>query len=313
MRALVTGAGGFVGHYVVEALRARGDDVYPYGGPHDEKEPARVDARDEEALLAMLHATRPNLIVHLAAQAFVPESIAAPLETYEINTLGTARLAQAIRSYVDAGNPMPRLLFTSSAEVYGKRDGGDFPLRETLATNPSNPYAASKAAAESILLGEVHGFGLDAVIVRSFNHIGPGQSDRFVIPSFASQLARIAAGGEQILWVGNLDARRDFLDVRDVVAAYLALAERGTSGEIYNVCSGVARTIRDALRELIIAARVPVEVREDQERMRPSDVPLFVGDASKLRAATGWEPSVPFKQSIRDIYAAAAGNTQNRS
>ncbi|MHB8147281.1 MAG: GDP-mannose 4,6-dehydratase [Vulcanimicrobiaceae bacterium] len=313
MRALVTGAGGFVGRYLIEALRARGDDVLACGGPSDAGDYTRIDLRDIDTLRAALDRAKPDIVFHLAAQAFVPESIAAPLETYETNTLGTARLAEAIRSYAQARNAMPRLVFTSSAEVYGKRDTGDFPLRETLATNPDNPYAASKAAAESILLGEVRGFGLDAVIARSFNHIGPGQSDRFVVASFAAQLARIAQGGDRILLVGNLEAKRDFLDVRDVVAAYLALAETGASGEIYNVCSGVARSIRDALRELIIAARIPVEVREDPERMRPSDVPLFVGDSSKLHKATGWEPRVPFTQSIREIYAAAAGNMQSPS
>ena len=313
MRALVTGAGGFVGRYLVEALRARGDTVFPFGGPSDAGDAPRIDLRDTQGLRAALESSAPDVIFHLAAQPFVPESIAAPMATYEVNTLGTARLTQAIYAYVSAGGSMPRLLFTSSAEVYGKRDPSEFPLRESLATNPANPYAASKAAAEAILLGEVRGLHLNAVIARSFNHIGPGQSDRFVVASFAQQLARIAAGGEPLLMVGNLDAKRDFLDVRDVVAAYLALADSGVRGEIYNVCSGVARPIRDALRELIIAARVPVEVREDPDRMRPSDTPIFVGDSTKLQRATGWEPRIVFAASIRAIYAAAAGNLQGHS
>ena len=313
MRVLVTGAGGFVGRYLVEALRARGDTVFPFGGPSDAGDAPRIDLRDTQGLRAALESSAPDVIFHLAAQPFVPESIAAPMATYEVNTLGTARLTQAIYAYVSAGGSMPRLLFTSSAEVYGKRDPSEFPLRESLATNPANPYAASKAAAEAILLGEVRGLHLNAVIARSFNHIGPGQSDRFVVASFAQQLARIAAGGEPLLMVGNLDAKRDFLDVRDVVAAYLALADSGVRGEIYNVCSGVARPIRDALRELIIAARVPVEVREDPDRMRPSDTPIFVGDSTKLQRATGWEPRIVFAASIRAIYAAAAGNLQGHS
>jgi GDP-4-dehydro-6-deoxy-D-mannose reductase len=200
------------------------------------------------------------------------------------------------------------LVFTSSAEVYGRQPPENIPLRETCALNPANPYAASKAAAEMLLLGEAHTFGLDVVIARAFNHIGPGQNERFVVASFAAQLAKIAAGGAPQLFVGNLDAKRDFLDVRDVVRAYVALARDGAAGEIYNVCSGTARSIRDVLRELIIAAHVPVEVRDDPGRMRPSDVPLFVGDASKLRAATGWEPHIAFAASIRDIYRAAANS-----
>jgi GDP-4-dehydro-6-deoxy-D-mannose reductase len=201
-----------------------------------------------------------------------------------------------------------RLLFTSSAEVYGAQPPQAYPLRETVAPSPANPYAASKAAAEMLLLGEARSFGLDVVIARAFNHIGPGQSDRFVVASFASQLAKIAGGAAPQLYVGNLDAKRDFLDVRDVVRAYVALASDGTSGEIYNVCSGTARAIRDVLRELIIAAHVPVEVRDDPSRQRPSDVPLSLGDPGKLHAATGWAPQIPFAASIRDIYRAAANS-----
>jgi GDP-4-dehydro-6-deoxy-D-mannose reductase len=203
-------------------------------------------------------------------------------------------------------NAPVRLVFTSSAEIYGAQPPHAYPLRETTVPSPANPYAASKAAAEMLLLGEARAFGLDVVIARAFNHIGPGQSDRFAVASFAAQLAAIAAGGPPQLYVGNLDAKRDFLDVRDVVRAYIALAKRGAPGEIYNVCSGTARSMRDVLRELIIAAHVPVEVRDDPARMRPADVPLSLGDASKLREATGWEPRVPFAASIRDIYDAAA-------
>lgn len=304
MRALVTGASGFVGRYLVDALREAGDEVTACGGPHD-RDTIPIDLTDESSLRAALDMARPNVVFHLAAQTFVPDSLASPLATYDINALGVARLTQALRAYVGAGGEAPRLLFTSSAEVYGQQPADAFPLTETRALNPSNPYAASKAAAEALLLGEAHAFGLDVVIARAFNHIGAGQSDRFVVASFALQLAEIAGGRRSQLLVGNLDAKRDFLDVRDVVDAYIALAKHGESKEIYNVCSGVARSIREVLRELIIAAHVPVEVREDPQRMRPSDVPLFVGNNEKLRARTGWEPRVPWAASIRDIYAAA--------
>ena len=190
---------------------------------------------------------------------------------------------------------------------YGARDAGEYPLVETLGLRPSNPYGASKAAAEAILLGEASSFGLDVVITRAFNHIGPGQDERFVVASLAAQLAHIAAGGPPQLLVGNLEAARDFLDVRDVVAAYIALARDGERGEIYNVCSGRAVTIRDVLRELIAIARVPVEVREDAGRMRGADIPLSVGNPAKLRGRTGWEPKIPLVRSLRDIYEAERG------
>jgi GDP-4-dehydro-6-deoxy-D-mannose reductase len=303
MRALVTGATGFVGTYLIEALGRRDDRVFACGGP-GETHAFPLDLRDPSSIRAALDLARPDVVFHLAAQTFVPDSLSTPGQTYETNVIGTANVALAIREYAKDAQ-MPRLIFTSSAEIYGHQPQTAFPLRENTAPAPANPYAASKAAAEMILLGEAASFGLDVVVARAFNHIGPGQSDRFVIANFAKQLAAIAGGANPVLYVGNLEARRDFLDVRDVVRAYLSLATDGIAGETYNVCSGVAHPIRDALRELIIAAHVPVEVREDPARMRPSDTPLFVGDNNKVRSATGWEPKISFTASIREIYEAA--------
>lgn len=321
MRALVTGASGFVGRYLVEALRGDGTEVLACGGPHDahgrDGEYFPLDLGDDATMRAALDVARPETVFHLAAQTFVPESLDDPVATYRTNTMGTALLAEAVRAHARAHGAMPRIVFASSAEVYGLRDPADFPLRESLDVRPANPYAASKAAAEAMLLAEARSLGLDVVVARSFNHIGPGQSDRFVVPSFAAQLARIAAGVAPQLFVGNVDAARDFLDVRDVVAAYLALARDGASGEVYNVCSGTAVKIRDVLRELVTIAHLPVEIREDPSRLRPVDVPLFVGDPGKLKKATGWRPQVPLGSSLREIYDSArvtlsngAGNPQ---
>jgi len=311
MRALVTGASGFAGRYLVETLRRDGADVLACGGPRDAGGLLPLDLADGASLRAALDLARPDVVFHLAAQTFVPESFASPVATYETNALGTARLLHAIREYAAAGAAMPRLLFTSSAEVYGRREPGEFPLHETLTVEPATPYAASKAAAEAIVMAEARAFGMDVVVARAFNHIGPGQSDRFVVPSLAAQLAAVASGGSPVLLVGNLNAARDFLDVRDVVAAYLALARDATSGEAYNVCSGTPVKVRDVLRDLIAIAGVAVEVREDPQRFRPLDVPVFFGSAEKLRARTGWKPSIPLAHSLHDVYTAARVQASN--
>jgi GDP-4-dehydro-6-deoxy-D-mannose reductase len=239
----------------------------------------------------------------LAAQTFVPDATRDPLSTYETNALGTARLYEALRQL--SARPPPRVLVASSGEVYGARDPAEQPLREDLPPRSATTYAASKVASEAIALASARTYGIPTIVTRAFNHIGPGQSERFAVASFARGLAAIAAGAKPVLEVGNLAARRDFLDVRDVVEAYVALAERGGAGEIYNVCSGTAVAIQEVLRQLIMTARVAVEVREDPARLRPSDVPLAYGDNAKLRAATSWEPRYTLAQSLRDVYADA--------
>jgi GDP-4-dehydro-6-deoxy-D-mannose reductase len=304
MRALVTGASGFVGRHLLERLNADGHEAVGTGGPHDVDAGLPIDLRDIDTLRAAFDIAQPDVVFHLAAQAFVPRAIEAPRETYETNVIGTANVLQALREFKDRGHKV-RFLFVSSAEVYGAQPPPVMPLKETTAANPVNPYAASKAAGEALVLGEVRSFGVDAIITRAFNHIGPGQNERFAVPSFASQLASIAGGSEPVMLVGNLEAKRDFLDVRDVAAAYVALAERGRSGEIYNVCSGTAASMRDILAELIRIAHVPVEVREDPARMRPVDVPLMYGDNAKLRTDTGWQPQIPLRRTLQDVFRQA--------
>lgn len=302
MRALITGASGFVGRYLVDALRADDTEVFAAGGPHDDDAYFAIDLLDVDTLHAAFDVAQPDVVFHLAAQAFVPRSVEAPQETYQINVIGTANVLAALRAFRDRSKREVRLLFVSSAEVYGIQPPDAMPLRESCAPNPTNPYAASKAAAEALVLGEVHSFGVDAVITRAFNHIGPGQSDRFVVPSFAAQLAAISRGADPVMLVGNLEPRRDFLDVRDVVEAYIGLARTGTRGEIYNVCSGSAISVREILGELIRIAHVPVEVRTDPARMRPADVPVLYGSNEKLRSSTGWSPRIPLRKTLQDVY-----------
>lgn len=303
MRALVTGASGFVGRYLVERLQADGADVFAAGGPHDGTTHFPIDLLDVDTLNAAFDLAQPDVVFHLAAQAFVPRAVEAPAETYQTNVIGTANVLAALRAWRDRSKRAVRLVFVSSAEVYGAQPESAMPIDESRAPNPSNPYAASKAAAEALVLGEVRSFGVDAVITRAFNHIGPGQSERFVVSSFAAQLAAIARGGDPVLVAGNLEPKRDFLDVRDVVDAYAAIAREGRSGEIYNVCSGSAISVREILGELIRIAHVPVEVRQDPARMRPSDVPILYGSNDKVRTATGWSPRIPLAKTLQDVYA----------
>lgn len=303
MRAFVTGGNGFVGSHLVRALRERGDGAIVAGRARDgSKVDVELDLSDTENVRRALDASAPDVVFHLAAQAFVPASVRDPLATYETNILGTARLYEALRN---ATGVLPRVVFISSAEVYGARERSEYPLREDLAVHPATPYAASKAAAEAIALASCRSYGVPTVVARAFNHIGPGQDTRFAVPAFAAQLAAVAAGGPPVMHVGNLAAYRDFLDVRDVVLAYIALAERGESGETYNVCSGRPVTMQEVLRRLILTAHVAVEVREDAARMRPSDVPLSYGDPAKVQAATGWSPRYALDQSLRDVYEEA--------
>jgi GDP-4-dehydro-6-deoxy-D-mannose reductase len=302
MRALVTGASGFVGGHLLAALGAAGAGVTAAGGPKD-SDVLPVDLLDVDSLQAAFDIAQPDVVFHLAAQAFVPRSIENPRETYEINVIGTANVLQALRAFRDRTAISPRLLYVSSADVYGVQPESAMPLNERTAVNPRNPYAASKAAAEAIVLGEVRSYGVDAVIARAFNHIGPGQSERFAVPSFAAQIAAVKRGASPLMHVGNLDARRDFLDVRDVAQAYVSLARGGTAGEIYNVCSGTAVSLRDVLGELIRIAHVAVEVRADPARMRPADTPLMYGSAQKLQAATAWSPRRTLRATLQDVLA----------
>jgi len=207
----------------------------------------------------------PDAIVHLAGQAFVPLSVVDPLGTLAVNATGTAHVLEAARAV------RARVLVVSSAEVYGIQRPERMPLDETAVLRPGNAYAASKVAAETYALAWHRSYGLDVVVARPFNHIGPGQDERFVVASFARQLADIAGGAPPLLRVGNLEAQRDFLDVRDVAAAYVLLLANGRAGEVYNICSGRPVAIREVLRQLITIARVPVEIRDDPERMRSSD------------------------------------------
>ncbi|HEY7982296.1 MAG TPA: GDP-mannose 4,6-dehydratase [Candidatus Eremiobacteraceae bacterium] len=312
VRAFVTGADGFVGQWLVRELQDAGYEVH--GGSRAARMPLRtldaerakamhwhrIDLTEPESLRAAVSASRPDAIFHLAAQSNVPASIADPAETFEVNLLGTVRLLDACRREA----PDAMLVVAGSADVYGIADPSLMPLREDAPLRPANPYAGSKAAAEVSTLQYARSGWVRALVTRSFNHTGPGQSDAFAAPAFAKQLAAIKAGAQPpVLRVGNLEALRDFLDVRDVVTAYRLLAERGGPCNVYNVCSGTAVSMRQIVDELVRIAGVDVRIEEDPARMRPSDTPLLIGDASALQKATGWMPTIPLDQTLTDLLA----------
>jgi GDP-4-dehydro-6-deoxy-D-mannose reductase len=312
MRVLVTGADGFVGGHLCRLLREAGDEVVVWHGPRESHESGTprmgsgervVDVRDAKAVNDAVAAARPDAIVHLAAVSSVAVSHAEPVVTFDVNTMGTLHLCVAARALA----PSPRVLFVSSGEVYGPTAPGER-AAESAPLAPVNPYAASKVAAEVIGFQFARSYGLDFLCARPFAHVGTGQAPIFAIPSFARQVADARRRGEArgTILVGNLEPVRDFSDVRDVVAAYRLLLQRGARGEAYNVCSGEVRSIRGVLDDLIELGGTVIDIRVDPSRLRPSDLPNLVGDASKLRSL-GWSPTFALRDALRDILAAMEG------
>jgi GDP-4-dehydro-6-deoxy-D-mannose reductase len=287
MRALVTGAAGFVGRHLLPRLSAAGWQIDAFD--------LDLDVRDPDAVEACVARCAPDAIVHLAGQASVGASLAQPEETARVNFLGSLAVLEATARRA----PRARLLLIGSGEQYGPAAPGAAPYSESDPLRPRTPYARTKACAD-LLAARYAARGLDVVRVRAFNHTGAGQSDAFVCPAFARQAAEIAAGRrEPVLRVGSLESQRDFLDVDDVIAAYLALLDKATPAGAYNVASGQARRIGDVLDALLALAGVSPRIEVDPVRLRPADV--AVGDASRLRAATGWAPRVPFELTLRRV------------
>jgi GDP-4-dehydro-6-deoxy-D-mannose reductase len=288
VKALVTGAHGFVGPYLTAHLESCGDEVV--GIDHE------VDITDADAVRARFADELPEIVYHLAAASHVGDSWSAPAQVVRINTDGTLHVLLAA---VEAG--VERVVLIGSAEEYGHVAPDEVPISEDTPLRPVSPYGASKAAAEMLSSYIARGRDLPVVCVRPFNHLGPGQSDRLVASTLAQQVARNErTGGSEIL-AGDLSPKRDFSDVRDVVRAYRLLAERGTSGEAYNVCSGRAVAIRELADILIGLASHPMKVTLDAERLRPVDVPVLQGDNRKLVRDTGWAPEITLEQTLADV------------
>lgn len=289
MRALVTGASGFVGHHLIEHLRASGDDVV---GVDRAEGPDLLDA---DAVRRTVGRVAPEAVYHLGGWSDVGGSWDAPVATFRANAEGTLNLLQACR---ETG---ARVLVVSSADIYGKVTEADLPLGEDAPVRPVSPYAASKSAADQLALQAWLGYGIETLRVRAFNHLGPGQTTRFVAPALAARIARCEVEDREVVTVGNLTPRRDFTDVRDVVRAYRLLIEHGVPGEAYNVATGVDIAIAELAEQLASLATRPVRIEVDSKLQRPVDVPVLRGDATRLREATGWVPEIPIATTLADV------------
>ncbi|TGK81676.1 NAD-dependent epimerase/dehydratase family protein [Leptospira noumeaensis] len=286
---LVTGATGFVGSYLLPALESQGEsEIHCFQG----------DIRDRKAVTKNLEDIQPDTLIHLAAQAFVPIAIEDPWETEEINVGGTLNLLETLHRLQ---RPC-KMLYVSSADVYGKQDLSLLPLQESFLPNPVNPYAGSKLAAEAYCRQYAqYSPYVSVVIARPFNHIGIGQRKEFVIPNFCSQIIEAKHTGKKTIAVGDLDPTRDFSHVEDIVSGYLTLVEKGQSGEIYNICSGEERSIRYMLEELVRFSGAEIQFEVDSTRVRASETSKVYGDNSKLKNL-GWKNKHSLSETLKQIY-----------
>ena len=292
MRALVTGGLGFVGRHLIEHLRACGDEVDVIDRHGDRA----VDITNGPAVSAAITDAEPDAVYHLAGWADVGGSWADPVATFRANAEGTLNVLLAC-----AAAGVHRVLSVGSADVYGVVSEAELPLTEESALRPASPYAASKVAADFLGLQAYLGQGLGVIRVRAFNHLGPGQTDRFVAPALAARIAANERDGGDTVTVGDLSPRRDFTDVRDVVRAYRLLVERGTPGDVYNVCSGRDLSVQELADHLLTLARHPMQLETDPGLLRPVEIPVLRGDASKLRDTTGWQPEISIERTLSDL------------
>jgi GDP-4-dehydro-6-deoxy-D-mannose reductase len=307
VRSLITGVGGFAGQHLAAWLLSRGEAVSGVARGNvrwhvsdvasaDRFELLTADLTQTEGATRVLELAAPDRIYHLAAQSFVPESFADPLGTFENNTASLINMLEAMRARV----PEARVLVVSSSEVYGRTSGGTA-IDEDAELRPESPYAVSKAAIDLFAYQYRAAYGLDIVRVRPFNHIGPGQSERFVASSFARQIADIERGDRPpVIEVGNLDAMRDFTDVRDMVRAYELAVLKGEPGAVYNIGRGSAVSIGHLLETMLKSSGVPIEVRVNPSRLRQVDAPMQVCDPRRFRERTQWAADIPLDQTLKD-------------
>lgn len=309
MKVLITGITGFAGSHLVDyLLDARGVEIHGIQRWRSRTENVdhvvdkismyECDMRDAHSVTNVIKEVQPDRIFHLAAQSLVPASWKSPAETLGTNVLGQLNIFEAVRR----AGINPRIQIAGSSEEYGLVLEEELPVRETNPLRPLSPYAVSKVSQDMMGYQYFKSFGMDIVRTRAFNHTGPRRPPVFVCSDFARQLVQVELGLKKPeIRVGNLDAKRDFTDVRDVVIGYWLALEKGVGGEVYNICSGDCYKISDVLDMLIKITGVKVAVVHDRMRMRPSDVPVLQGDSSSFRSLTGWKPEIPFEKTLMDL------------
>lgn len=309
MRVLITGITGFVGSHLAEYCLKRGDlEVFGTVRWRSRMENVQevvesvelidCDLRDPMAVKRCLADVRPDYVFHLAAQSFVPTSWKAPSETIVTNIVGQLNIFEAVRDL----ELSTRIQIAGSSEEYGMVYEDEIPIKETNPLRPLSPYGVSKVGQDLLGYQYHQSYGLEIVRTRAFNHTGPRRGEVFVTSNFSKQVARIEKGKQEpVIHVGNLDARRDFTDVRDMVVAYWLALEKGEAGDVYNIGSGKDITIHRLLDMLLELTDVDIEVRQDPERMRPSDVMILLADISKFTELTGWKPQIPFEKTLEGL------------
>jgi GDP-4-dehydro-6-deoxy-D-mannose reductase len=310
MRVLITGITGFAGSHLADYVLDNHPDVEVFGlvrwrsrrenilHLQGRVELVEGDLKDMGSLRKALDGIRPDRIFHLAAQSFVPASWTSPAETFAVNSIGQVNLFEAALSL----GLKPMIQIAGSSEEYGLVLPDEVPMSESNPLRPLSPYAVSKVAQDLLGYQYFRSYGLPVVRTRGFNHTGPRRGEVFICSNFARQIAEIEKERrEPVIRVGNLKARRDFTDVRDTVRAYWLSLEKGEPGDVYNIGTGTAFTIQEVLDTLLEKSRVKVEVQVDPKRLRPSDVQILLSDSSKFRRRTGWEPRIPFDQSLEDL------------
>ena len=310
MRVLITGITGFAGSHLADYIleffpgveifgivrwRSRMDNILHFQNKINLIE---ADLKEMGSLKKCLAEAKPDRIFHLAAQSFVPTSWRCPAETFAINSIGQINLFEAALSLEQD----PRIQIAGSSEEYGQVFPDEVPMKETNPLRPLSPYAVSKVGQDLLGWQYYKSYGMKIVRTRGFNHTGPRRGEVFICSNFAKQIAEIEKGlKEPVLYVGNLEAKRDFTDVRDTVRAYWLSLEKGEPGEVYNIGTGKAFTMQEVLDILLSMSELKVEVRVDKSRLRPSDVPLLLCDVTKFKSLTGWEPQIPFRQTLKDL------------
>ena len=309
MRVLITGITGFAGSHLAEFILNNHPDVKIYGimrwrsrtenieAIRNKVEMVECDLRDGASVISCLRRSKPDRIFHLAAQSFVPTSWNAPAESLQTNILSELNIFEGVREL----SLDPRIQLACSSEEYGLVHPDETPIKEENPLRPLSPYAVSKVAQDFLGYQYYKSYGMWIIRTRGFNHEGPRRGHVFVCSNFAKQLAEIEKGiREPVIMVGNVDARRDFTDVRDMVRAYWLILEHGRAGDVYNLCSGKDYAISTVLDMLKAMAKVPFEIKVDESRLRPSDVPLLLGDNTKFQKVTGWEPRIPCEKTLED-------------